>query len=403
MGIDHELFERLLKNLLDVNVVNVSDMNHSLYAFQDSFCYNEQLQPMFTKDALHYLLSSEKEGTFYEIVDYLDICITFFSLDNNRYIIGPYVKSEFSDTQAESILLEKGITNIRLLPLKLYYTKFPILYTDYLQKTLGSLIASFSPNTSPFTYRKLSGFVQEASSSVESEEYSSKDYSRIYRRYDLENAFLSMIRNGDVENLRSAYKNMGTSAMNTAFTKDVVNYYNFASSFAIIRALARKAAEQSGLSVIIIDSITQKYVQLSSSTTNLKTQQNYIYEMLKELTEAVRNHRLSLGSYTPPIRKAIEYIDLHLSEPLSLNGIADASDLSASHFSRLFKSETGETAMDFIATQRCKKAASLLVESTLPIQEIGSYVGYSDNNYFVKVFKKIYCMTPSDYRKDHHL
>ena len=40
----------------------------------------------------------------------------------------------------------------------------------------------------------------------------------------------------------------------------------------------------------------------------------------------------------------------------------------------------------------------MLRDSSYPISEISSYVGYIDNNYFVKVFKKQYGMTPTEYR-----
>ena len=46
-----------------------------------------------------------------------------------------------------------------------------------------------------------------------------------------------------------------------------------------------------------------------------------------------------------------------------------------------------------------RKAALLLKETALQVQEISNYVGYPDNNYFIKVFKKMYNMTPSEYRK----
>ena len=52
----------------------------------------------------------------------------------------------------------------------------------------------------------------------------------------------------------------------------------------------------------------------------------------------------------------------------------------------------------FIAELRCRQAAEMLRETNLPIQEISSYVGYTDNNYFVKVFKKVMGNTPSEYR-----
>ena len=63
------------------------------------------------------------------------------------------------------------------------------------------------------------------------------------------------------------------------------------------------------------------------------------------------------------------------------------------------KREVGESASAIISKMRCKKAANLLKTTDLPIGEISSFVGYADNNYFVKVFKKVYSMTPGDYRK----
>ena len=52
----------------------------------------------------------------------------------------------------------------------------------------------------------------------------------------------------------------------------------------------------------------------------------------------------------------------------------------------------------YIAHLCCKKAAELLRESAASVQEISSYVGYEDSNYFVKVFKKQY-HSPSHFSK----
>ena len=65
---------------------------------------------------------------------------------------------------------------------------------------------------------------------------------------------------------------------------------------------------------------------------------------------------------------------------------------------RLFKHETGRTITQYIVHLRCRQAAEMLRETNLPVQEISSYVGYTDNNYFVKVFKKVIGNTPSEYR-----
>lgn len=86
--------------------------------------------------------------------------------------------------------------------------------------------------------------------------------------------------------------------------------------------------------------------------------------------------------------------------PLRLNTIADAVNVSSGYLSHLFKEETGLAVTAYIAKKRCEQAAELLITTELPVQDISAYVGYLDNNYFVKVFRSQYHMTPSQYRTE---
>lgn len=73
-------------------------------------------------------------------------------------------------------------------------------------------------------------------------------------------------------------------------------------------------------------------------------------------------------------------------------------NVSESHPFRTFKKETGMTVTQYIARLRCQNAAELLRNGDDSIQEIAAFVGYLDGNYFVKVFKKWFGVTPSEYR-----
>lgn len=73
-------------------------------------------------------------------------------------------------------------------------------------------------------------------------------------------------------------------------------------------------------------------------------------------------------------------------------------NVSESHLFRTFKKETGMTVTQYIARLRCQNAAGLLRNGDDSIQEIAAFVGYLDGNYFVKVFKKWFGVTPSEYR-----
>lgn len=396
---DHTLFSALLKNLLSVDVTDATDMDSSLYAFEKEYCFSIKMQPMFTSKALYYLLSSSKESMIYELIDQLGICLSFFTFDNRIYIIGPYVKEKYSELKTETVLAKNDESSSKSLAFKLYYTAFPIVYTEQITSIVNKCIISFSPTESEYSYRRLSGFIQDVSEEDDKTELSEKNYSEIYRRYDQEKQFLSMIRNGDTKNILSAFEKLSGPEALSDFSKETLNYYASGYGLAILKALSRKAAEESGLSVITIDEITQKYTQLSSATNNAELQKRYQIDMIVELTKAVHNHKLSLDKYSPPIQRVMEYINLHLGDHISNDDLAANASMSISHLSKVFKKETGGTMTEYIALMRCKKAAGLLKKTDLPVQEISSYVGYSDNNYFVKVFKKIYDLTPSEYRK----
>ena len=396
---DHTLFSALLKNLLSVDVTDATDMDSSLDAFEKKYCFSIKMQPMFTSKALYYLLSSSKESMIYELIDQLGICLSFFTFDNRIYIIGPYVKEKYSELKTETVLAKNDESSSKSLAFKLYYTAFPIVYTEQITSVVNKCIISFSPTESEYSYRRLSGFIQDVSEEDDKTELSEKNYSEIYRRYDQEKQFLSMIRNGDTKNILSAFEKMSSPEVLSVFSKESLNYYASGYGLAILKALSRKAAEESGLSVITIDEITQKYTQLSSATYNAELQTRYQIDMIVELTKAVHNHKLSLDKYSPPIQRVMEYINLHLGDHISNDDLAANASMSISHLSKVFKKETGGTMTEYIALMRCKKAAGLLKKTDLPVQEISSYVGYSDNNYFVKVFKKIYDLTPSEYRK----
>ena len=396
---DHALFSALLKNLLSADVTDATDMDSSLKAFEKKYCFSIKMQPMFTGDALHYLLTSSKGSMIYELIDQLGICASFFTFDNRIYIIGPYVKEKYSELKTETVLAKNDESSSKSLAFKLYYTAFPIVYTEQITSVVNKCIISFSPTESEYSYRRLSGFIQDVSEEDDKTELSEKNYSKIYRRYDQEKQFLSMIRNGDTKNIMTAFEKLSGPEALSDFSKETLNYYASGYGLAILKALSRKAAEESGLSVITIDEITQKYTQLSSATNNAELQTRYPIDMIVELTKAVHNHRLSLDKYSPSIQRVIEYINLHLGDHISNEELSDNANMSVSHLAKVFKEETGVTMTQYIALLRCKKAANLLKKTNLPIQEISSYVGYSDNNYFVKVFKKNYDMTPTEFRK----
>lgn len=93
------------------------------------------------------------------------------------------------------------------------------------------------------------------------------------------------------------------------------------------------------------------------------------------------------------------YIHRHLTEPMTLEELANVNHLSVTHFSRLFRQHFGTSPMHYIIQQRMTRAATLLTETTSPIRLIGEAVGYEDAYYFSRIFKRVIGMTPRAYRQ----
>lgn len=97
--------------------------------------------------------------------------------------------------------------------------------------------------------------------------------------------------------------------------------------------------------------------------------------------------------------KAVEqYILDNLKEELDLEKTAANFNLSPFYFSRTFKDILGHNFSDYININRINKAKELLKDDSMSIKEICFNVGYSDPNYFSKVFKKYEGLSPTEYK-----
>lgn len=102
------------------------------------------------------------------------------------------------------------------------------------------------------------------------------------------------------------------------------------------------------------------------------------------------------------IAEIAKYIEQHPHEDITLQDISERFFLSREYISRKFKQETNENLSDFIAEVRMKRAKELLANVQLKISQVAELVGFQDEKYFSRVFKKRTNCSPNDYRKHHY-
>ena len=106
-------------------------------------------------------------------------------------------------------------------------------------------------------------------------------------------------------------------------------------------------------------------------------------------------------AFVPPSRHLIRAKDLadsRYAEPLDADDLARAAGLSRAHFIREFKRVFGETPHAYLLTRRLERAASLLRSTDRSVLEICTSVGLASLGSFNNSFKRIYGMTPTEYR-----
>lgn len=94
-----------------------------------------------------------------------------------------------------------------------------------------------------------------------------------------------------------------------------------------------------------------------------------------------------------------KYLQANFDRDVKLQEISEHFYISREYISRKFKQEFNVNITDYIVKIRMEKAKSLLKNSQLKIYEIANMIGYQDDKYFRKVFKKIEGVTPNEYRE----
>ena len=99
------------------------------------------------------------------------------------------------------------------------------------------------------------------------------------------------------------------------------------------------------------------------------------------------------------VRRLLEVLDEHLAnDDLGSTFLSEKMHMSSRQFYRKFKELSGITPSDFIKKYKMERAAHLLAETDLSIQEVIEEVGISSRPYFYKEFSQRFGMTPKSYR-----
>ena len=114
----------------------------------------------------------------------------------------------------------------------------------------------------------------------------------------------------------------------------------------------------------------------------------YYNSLLKIILDEKLKDNFSI-SYSPYVGRAID-------------SLCTEFKINKSYFCNIFKSETGQTFINFLNNYRIEKSKDLLKDLDLSLLDIAHKVGFSNQSYYCTVFKKFTGLTPLKYREDNY-
>ncbi len=367
-----------------------------LSQFQCQYCFSPQLQRIYTAQGLELFFEKGAEDRIYNLEEPMGTHLTLFKAKGLWLLLGPYAETGWSEWAARLLLAKLGASEAELPMYKAYRCKLPIVSQEFAVKTAFLIAENLDSEM-----RIVENFRLEpegkTSALTFSDTYTNAE--EVNRRYQLEDRFIEAVSMGDSVRAYRAWRGMGKVTSDLRFMSDSIQDQLVGA--AVIRTLIRIGAKLGRLSPVLIDSISQEYAQQMKRSRSKAEMGNLLAEMVGRFCDEVRERQRC--GWSPVVRRAAEYIEVNLSKSMTTEEIALAAGEKKRSFVSRFLQETGMTVKEYLAKRRCNIAARLLAGSETSIQEIAEYVGYTDNNYFSKVFKANAGMSPQSYRAVHKI
>ena len=138
--------------------------------------------------------------------------------------------------------------------------------------------------------------------------------------------------------------------------------------------------------------LSDAFIQRIEAAFTTKDLSGFEAEMIEGFTTRVQHARNA--RYSATVHQAMQYIDAHLSEPITISDIANAVYHNANYLCGLFKRETDETIHTYILRKRIEEAAYFVRHSNNPIADIATFYQFCSQSHFVQCFRRLTGQTP---------
>ena len=339
------------------------------------------------RDALHPLISYLEEGYFVGVVE----------IDAGHYLIIGLV-SPYRHTRKELMELCAGtVYPDRIQQYCDAAMLAPLMTLPQMRACAGLLVQLFSgraipeedilfndnADRRPYSEKRLSAL-----------QFRQREEAEEHTKLGFETAFRQAIRLGRSDLLLKA---LTSSAGGTVGYMSLNAQRQRQYTFISFVTLVSRAAMEGGLPEETAYLLSDLYCQRMDLLSEQSEFDRLSLGMAMDFCEKVAGSRLP-DHVSPPVRKALNYISVHLHESFGVEDLAAHCNLCRRSLSLHFKKEMGIGIVDYVQREKINEARYLLEHTDLPIPDISSHLNYSSQSYFTAQFKKLVSETPERYR-----
>ncbi|MCH5286702.1 MAG: helix-turn-helix domain-containing protein [Christensenellaceae bacterium] len=358
-------------------------------------------QSFLQPDSLTDFLASMQAGNLYLVTDRFQVQFVIARLEGTPVVIGPFCSLIWTLQDCRGYLRRLDISHLKPEELLAYRSRFTVISEREALHIAQSCIRLLDPASEKWDTIRLDYGSPSPTAEQRVEHAPLRvNYSElIQERYQIEQQLISDIESG---NAHAAIMNLRKLQRDVDFLKKMgTTLENERVGAAIVRTMLRMSALRAGLSAPTIDLLSRQNTVATINATTVEEIYQEKENMIRQFCREIRSHQNQ--QYSNLVLSVMRYIEHQYAEDLSVQQIADELNVNVNHLAAVFRHETGSTPNAYIRQVRTKQAARLLASTDLSVQDISNRVGVPDANYFIKLFKKEYAMTPSEYRKYNRL
>ena len=212
---------------------------------------------------------------------------------------------------------------------------------------------------------------------------------------DFEEVMLSHVEHGLTAEIETMFRGAAAGRAGTMASDTLRQQKNL---LICVATLVTRAAIRGGLNREQAFALSDMYIQKAELMTDVLGLTRLNAQMVLDFTKRVEAEKTGIH-HSKRVRQARDYVLAHIGEMITTEQLAKELGMNRTYLCKLFAEETGLTVGRYVTRVKMEEAKRIMDITPKTIAEIAEYVGFSSQSYFQKVFKKLYGITPGEYRK----